>query len=222
MKTQKCLEKGIQLIHIFQDQWLYKQDIVKDRIKNIIGIYNNRIFARKCTIKEIKAKECNDFLDINHIQGHDNSKIRLGLFYQDQLISVMTFAKPRFNKNYQWQLVRFASKLGTQVVGGASKLLKYFQRNYQPKNIISYADRRYSNGKLYYALGFNFLNNSEPNYWWTNGYIIYPRYQCQKHKLKELLGQQNFNSQLSESENMYNNGYNKIYDCGNMVFAKKF
>ena len=215
MKTELCKEKGIQLIHIFQDEWLYKQNIVKDRIKN-------RIFARKCVIKEIKSSICNQFLQINHIQGHDNSKIRLGLFYNNQLISVMTFSKPRFNRNYEYQLVRFASKLGIQVVGGASKLLKYFQRKYQPKNIISYADRRYSNGKLYYALGFQFLNNSEPNYWWIKNNQTYSRYQCQKHKLKQLLGQDKFNPQLSEFQNMYLNGYNKLYDCGNMVFIKQY
>ena len=207
MKTQMCKEKGIQLIHVFQDQWLYKQQIVKDRIKNVFGVYDNRIFARKCVIKEIKPSICNQFLDVNHIQGHDNSKIRLGLFYNDQLVSVMTFGKPRFNRNYEYELVRFASKLGTKVIGGASKLLKYFERNYQPKSLISYADRRYSNGKLYYALGFQFLNNSEPNYWWCKNNYKYTRYQCQKHKLKQLLGQDKFNPQLSESQNMYLNKY---------------
>ena len=222
MKTQMCLQKGIQLIHIFQDQWLYQQEIAKDRIKNILGIYDNRIFARKCTIKQIPSDICNQFLDINHIQGHDNSKIRLGLFYNEELISVMTFSKPRFNRNYEYQLVRFASKLGIQVVGGASKLLKYFERNYNPKSLISYADRRYSNGKLYYALGFQFLNNSEPNYWWIKNRNKYTRYQCQKHKLKQLLGQDKFDQNLSESQNMYLNGFNKIYDCGNMVFVKQY
>ena len=187
IKTQMCKEKGIQLVHIFEDEWVDKQDIVKDRIKNILGIYDNRIFARKCIIKQIPFNICNQFLDANHIQGHDNSKIRLGLFYNDQLVSVMTFSKPRFNKNYEYELVRFASKLGYQVIGGASKLLKYFQRKYNPKNIISYADRRYSNGKLYYTLGFEFLNNSEPNYWWSRNKRRYSRYQCQKHKLKNIL-----------------------------------
>lgn len=221
-KTELCLEKGIQLVHIFQDQWLYKQEMVKDRIKNILGVYDDRVFARKCKIKEIKPSVCKQFLDNNHIQGHDNSKVRLGLFYNEELISVMTFSKPRFNKNYEYQLVRFASKLGYQVVGGASKLLKYFQRNYNPKNIISYADRRYSNGKLYYALGFQFLQNSEPNYWWYKNHVKYTRYQCQKHKLKQLLGQNNFDQNLSENQNMYINGAGKIYDCGNMVFIKQY
>ena len=222
MKTKMCQQKNIQLIHIFQDQWLYKQDIVKDRIKNILGVYDNRIFARKCIIKQISSNICNQFLDINHIQGHDNSKIRLGLFYKDQLVSVMTFGKPRFNRNYEYELVRFASKLEIQVIGGASKLLKYFERKYNPKNIISYADRRYSNGKLYYALGFEFLNNSEPNYWWCKKDVKLSRYQCQKHKLKELLGQDKFDQNLSESQNMYNNKFHRIYDCGNIIFVKQY
>lgn len=222
IKTQLCLQKEIQLIHIFEDQWLYKQQIVKDRIKSLLGIDRKRIYARKCQIKEISTKDKNIFLNQNHLQGQDNSKVKLGLYFQNCLISVMTFGKPRFNNNYEWQMIRFASKLGCQVIGGASKLLSYFQNNYHPKNLISYADRRYSNGKMYYSLGFTFLNNSQPNYWWYKQNVKYSRYQCQKHRLKNILGQNNFDEKLSESQNMYVNGFNKIYDCGNIVFEKSY
>ena len=98
----------------------------------------------------------------------------------------MTFGKPRFNKNYQFQLIRYASKSGFRVIGGAGKLLKYFERNYNPKSIITYADRSYSQGNMYKQLGFNLLNISEPNYCYLNHDLILSRYQCQKSKLKNI------------------------------------
>jgi len=220
MKTQRCEEQGYQLIHIFEDEWLNKQEIVKSRLKAILGLNDEKVYARKCVIKELDSKTKNKFLEKYHLQGQDRSKVKLGLFYEKELIGVMTFGKPRFNKNYKWELIRFASKL--QIVGGASKLLKYFERNYNPKNIVSYADRRYSKGNVYKKLGFNFLRNSESNYCWIKGYNKLPRYQCQKHKLEKLLGRENFDINLSENENMLLNGFNKIYDCGNVVFIKEF
>ena len=219
MKTELCNSKNIHLIHIFQDEWLYKQDIVKDRIKSILGIDRKRIYARKCEIKEIDAKTSNKFLEINHLQGKDNAKIRYGLFYNDELVSVMTFGKPRFNKNYDYELIRFASKIGYLVIGGASKLLSYFMKQYKG-SIISYADRRYSNGKLYEAIGFKLIKITAPGYFWTKDKIKLSRYQCQKHKLKKILGN-DFNEKLSENENMQLNGYNKIYDCGELLYIKK-
>lgn len=216
-KTELCEKQGIQLIHVFEDEWIEKQEIVKDRIKSILGIYEKRIYARKCIIKEVNSKESNQFLEANHLQGKDGASIRYGLFYQDELVSVMTFGKPRFNKNYEWELIRFASKLGTQIVGGANKLLKFFKKNHDG-SIISYADRRYSIGKLYESMGFKLLSVSAPNYWWTKQRQKLSRYQCQKHKLSVIL-KDSFNPELSETENMMFNGYDKIYDCGNLVYV---
>ena len=127
----------------------------------------------------------------------------------------MTFCKSRFNKNFEWELSRFSSS--KHVIGGASKLLKYFERIYKPKSLITYADRRYSQGNLYYKLGFTFSHFSSPNYFYTKGNMRFNRIQCQKHKLNKILGDK-FNKDLSENENMYLNGYNKIYDCRQLCF----
>ena len=219
-KTELCNNKNIHLIHIFEDEWLYKQNIVKDRIKSILGIDRKRIYARKCIIKEIDIQTSNEFLENNHLQGKDNAKIRYGLFYENELVSVMTFGKPRFNKNYQYELIRFSSKIGYQVIGDASKLLTYFINQYYPESIISYADIRYSNGKLYEAIGFTILGKSPPNYFYIKNKEKFNRYQCQKYKLKKIL-KDKFNPDLSESENMKLNGYDKIYDCGNLIYLYK-
>ena len=216
-KTLLCEEKEIQLIHIFENEWCFKRKIVEDRLKSLLGIYDKKIYARKCEIKEIDRKVCNNFLNENHLQGSDNSSIRYGLFFENELVSVMTFGKPRFNKKYDFELIRFSSKLGYQIIGGSSKLLRYFIRKHLNSSIISYADRKYSKGKMYESLGFKLVGSSNPNYFWVKGNIVLSRYQCQKHKLSKILGDK-FDVNLSETENMILNGFYKIYDCGNLVY----
>ena len=218
MKTKMCKDAGIRLIHIFENEWVEKRDIVKDKLRSILS-FNDRIFARKCVIKHISSAECRDFLNMNHIQGSDNSSIKLGLFYNDELVSVMTFCKPRFTSKYDYELSRYASKLGVSVVGGASKLLNEFWKK-NKGTIVTYADLRFSQGGLYGAIGFKLSHTSPPNYWWTNGTLILSRYECQKHKLKDIIGE-GFNKNKTEEENMRDAGYFKIFDCGNLVYTKE-
>ena len=116
-------------------------------------------------------------------------------------------------------MLRFCNKLGYHVVGAASKLLKFFEKTYMPKSLVSYADRRWSQGRLYKALGFTLKHASSPNYWyWKNTNTLESRIKYQKHKLKDIL--EIYDENLSEAENMKNNGYHTIYDCGNLVFEK--
>jgi hypothetical protein len=220
LKTEECEKKDYQLIHIFENEWIYKQDIVKSRLKNLLGVYEKTIYARKCDIKNISMETSLNFQNTNHIQGAVYSPINLGLFFNDELIATMTFSKCRFDKKHEWELVRFCTKMGYHVIGGASKLLKYFENNYNPKSLVSYADRRWSRGNLYSALGFTFSHNSSPNYWYfkKSNQMLESRIKYQKHKLKNIL--EIFDNELTEYENMKNNGYNRIYDCGNMVFEK--
>lgn len=221
-KTLECEEKNIQLIHVFENEWISKSKIIKSRICNILGIYESIIYARKCIIKHVENKIANDFLNENHLQGALNSKINLGLYYNDELVSLMTFGKSRFSKKYEWELLRFCNKLGCHIPGAAGKLLTYFEREFHPKSLISYADRRWSKGKLYEALGFTFDHASSPNYWYwkqsTNEFLS--RISCQKHKLKNILPF--FDENMSEVQNMRANGYSMIYDCGNLVYVKEY
>lgn len=217
-KTNACEAKGIQLIHIFENEWKDKQFIVKSRLKHILGVVKNKIFARKCTVKEISNILANKFINKYHLQGRYNASVCLGLFYKTHLVAVMTFAKPRFNKNYNWELLRYVTVANFNIVGGASKLLAYFRKNYLG-SIISYADRRWSNGNLYRKLGFEELSPSTPSYFYTKGSEVISRFGAQKHKLRKLL--KNFDESKTEKENMLANGYNRIYDCGNRVFVLK-
>ena len=221
-KTQCCEKQGVQLIHVFENEWLFKQNIVKSKLKNLLGVYDKIVYARKCEVREVDSKASRAFQEENHLQGAVNAKVNLGLFYEDELVSLMTFGKCRFDKKHEWEMLRFCNKLGYHVVGGAGKLLKYFERTYQPKSLVSYADRRWSIGKLYNALGFKFTHASRPDYWYFNNkdFELKNRLKFQKHKLKDIL--EVFDDNKSEVQNMRDNGYHRIFDCGNLVFEKTY
>ncbi len=214
-KTLQCQEKGMQLIHIFEDEWIEKQDIVKSIIKSKLGLYDQKIGARKCSIKEITSKEASQFYNKNHLQGGIKSSVNIGLFYNDDLVSCLSFAKPRFNKKYNWEITRFANKLDTQVMGAFNKLFKYFLTNYSG-SIITYSDRRWFNGDIYRNNGFTYIGNSQSGYFYTDGFSRINRLQCQKHKLKNRL--KSFDETLTEKENMENNRFFRIWDCGCSIF----
>ena len=131
----------------------------------------------------------------------------------------MTFSKPRFNKNYEWELSRFCCLNNYTIQGGASKLFNYFINTYKPSNIISYSDIAKTTGKIYEKLGFKLLGLTDPNYIWYKNHIDYDsiltRYQCQKHKLVKRFPE--FKN-MSENEIMRKLNYYKIYDSGNRLF----
>lgn len=214
-------EQNIDCIQIFENEWRDKQEIVKSIIKNHLSL-NEKIYARKCIIKEISNNEYELFLEQNHIQGYCNARIKLGLYYNDELVEVMSFSKPRFNKKYDWENIRTCTKIGYNVVGGFSKLLNFFRKNYKG-SIVSYIDSRYFNGNGYIKNGFQNIGHSYPNYFYfkTQENILYNRIEFQKHKLKDKL--EIYDENLSEKENMFLNNYLLIYDCGNdiMVYKKK-
>jgi len=220
-KTKKCQEKGVQLIHIFEDEWDNKQEIVKSRLKNILGITENRIFARKTEIKEISSNQSIQFLDKNHIQGKVGGKVKLGLYYENKLVSLMTFGKLRKSlgsdhKKGHYELLRFCNKLNTTVVGGASKLLKHFQKNYEYKEIISYCDLRWSKGNLYKQLGFTEMHRSRPNYFYLDN-SCNKRLSRFKYRKSELV-KQGFNKNKTERQIMQERGFYRIYDCGTIKY----
>jgi hypothetical protein len=221
-KTEECNKKNIHLIHIFEDEWKHKKNIIKSKILNLLGVTSNKIYARKCEIREINNKDKNEFLNKTHIQGEDKSKIKIGLYYKDELVSIMTFGNLRKvtgnkHKDDVYELIRFSTKLNTNVIGGFSKLLKYFIKNYSPHKIISFADRRYSLGNVYEVNNFVFVNNTPPNYWYMRYYNKREhRFAYRKSELGDKL--EKFNKDLSEWENMKLNKYDRIWDCGSKKY----
>jgi hypothetical protein len=221
-KTIECEDNSIQLIHVFEDEWRDKQEIVKSRLMNILGLTSNKIYGRKTQIREVTPKDSKTFLNTNHIQGNVNSKIKLGLYYDDELVSLMTFGLLRkslgsISKEGSYELLRFCNKLDTTVIGGADKLLKYFINTYTPIEIISYADRRWSQGNLYKKLGFDFVHDSSPNYF----YVINNKREYRFKYRKDVLVKEGFDPSKSERQIMKESGFNRIYDCGNKKWLLK-
>jgi hypothetical protein len=219
-KTNECESINIQLFHIFEDEFLNKDkreiwfSMINDKLK-----LNGRIYARECEIRNVNFSDSKKFMNSNHLQGHTNSTINIGLYYQNELVSLMTFRK---HKKYHWEIARFSTLKGYNIIGGASKLLKYFEINYKPKSLLSFANRRWSIGNVYKKLGFKFIKNTNPNYFYfkENENILYKREKFQKHKLNDLLNV--YNPSISEIENMINNNYRIIFDSGNMKFVKTY
>ena len=214
-KTLDCSDKGIHLLHIFDAEWMYKKEIVQSIIKSKLGIYDTVIYARKCEVKEITTSEYRLFLETNHLQGYATALIKLGLFYEDELVACIGIGQSRFKKD-ETELIRFCTKLNTSIVGGLSKLISHSGI----AELISYVDLRYFDGSGYRKAGFVLENNTEPGYVYVKGRQILSRYQCQKYKLLKILGA-TFDPALSESENMLNNGWYKVYDCGMLKFKYK-
>lgn len=210
-KTKECENQGIQLLQFYSDEWLNKPEIVKSIITSKLNL-NEKIYARKCEKVIIDTHTKNTFLNQNHIQGEDKSKVKLGLLYCNELVCLMTFTKSRFNKNYIWELSRFSNKIGLNVIGGFSKLLKWFRENYDG-NIVSYADRRYSNGNVYIKNSFNIIKVNSPSYYYVDKNYN-QRYNRMKFQ-KKLIGAY----QCTEFEKAREMGYNKIFDCGNICFG---
>lgn len=200
--------KGIRLIHIWEDDWDSKRSIIESQIKNLLMKSERKIAARNCEVKIIdNVKICRNFLDQNHIQGYVNSNLKIGLFHNEELVSIMSFdhfeGRKRMKED-EWNLNRLCTKNGLNVVGGASKLFTWFLKNIKPKRVVSYADLDWSRGDIYYKLGFNLDYQSDPDY----KYIIKDK-RVHKSKLRKSF------TGVSESKL----DIPKIWDCGKIKFS---
>ena len=213
-KTLLAKKYGFQCIHIFD--WDNKEKVI-----SLLKMKEAR-YARKGVVKEISRREADDFLGEYHLQGSTKQiKYAYGLFYEGELLQVMTFGKPRYNKNYEYELLRLCTVPGVSVVGGAKKILHYFEEKVNPKSIISYCDISKFNGEIYEKLGFTLADKTSPTRHWYN-----PK--TKRHITDNLLRQQgfdrlhgaNFGKGTSNEELMREYGYVEIYDCGQLVFVK--
>lgn len=219
IKSDLCEDIDIQLIHIYEDDWVYRQNIVKSMILNKIKKTPNKVYARNTTVREVNdTNMIKKFLNNNHIQGFTGSNIKIGLFNDDTMISLMTFGKNRRSMSNgtdnSIELIRFCNKINVNVVGGASKLFKYFRKNYNFNHIITYADRSYSNGKLYDKLGFKYIHKTRPNY----HYVIDKTRRYRFNYRKDKLIKEGFDKNKTEHEIMLERGIYRIYNSGNLKY----
>ncbi|ULA51725.1 hypothetical protein RPN226_gp158 [Escherichia phage vB_EcoM-RPN226] len=210
-KTEMCEAQGIHLLHIFENEWVddTKREIWKSVIRNKLG-KSERIYARKCKVHPVDSRAAKEFCEYNHLQGHVPFQNALGLFYNDELVQLVTFGRGRYQG--KTELLRMCTKRGYSVVGGASKLLK-------DKKFISYANRRWSMGNVYQQIGMKQIGVTPPcDYYFDKG-RLYHRSSYMKHLLKDKL--KVFDENLSAIENCYNNKIRRIWDCGNIVYESQ-
>lgn len=223
-------EKGIHLITIFDVDWDRNKDKIKMYLRSLFS-KNIKLYARKCIISIIDNNTANNFIARYHIQGSNKSlcKINLGLFYNDELVSVMSFGRKRLSKteNGEYELHRYCVKDNYTIIGGANKLLKYFEYIYKPISLLSYSDNDYFIGNIYERLGFTNLGQSTPRYYWYKNNIEYKREKCRLNNLKihypELL-KEAYDNNASNKEDyvMSKLGAVKVYRCGNTKWLKLY
>lgn len=213
-KTLVAKDNGFECVHMFD--W--------DSPDKILNLFKEKqiIYARSCAVQSVPKSLINEFLNENHLQGNTKTfQFAYGLFKDKELVQVMTFGKPRYNRNYKYELLRLCTKSGFKVVGGASKLLKHFESQEKPESIISYCDFSKFSGSVYKQLGFELQTRTAPAKHWYN-----PK--TKKHITDNLLRQRgfdqlhktNFGKGTNNEDLMRAQGYVEIFDCGQLVFVK--
>ena len=216
-KYKNCLKKDVQLLTIFEDEWKSRQDQCKSHIKSILGIYNNKVFARKCKVVEISKEEARRFFDSYHIQGSNSlGLVFFGLFFQDELCAVMSLGRHTRKTDISKKeitLDRLCFKDGFNVVGGASKLFCQcleWAKIYGYKKVISFSDNRWSLGRVYEKMGFILDEEYGADYSYVE--IKNPRKRLSKQSQKKSIT--NCPAELTEHAWAVQRGLARIYDCG--------
>ena len=215
-KTIVANKNGYRCIHI----WDWDDE---DKLLEILK-EKKTLYARNLIIGKVSKKDTTSFLEKYHLQNSCNGQeICLGLYKNSELIEIMTFGKPRYNKHYEWELLRLCTKSEYKVVGGAEKLFKYFIKQYNPKSIISYCDNSKFSGNVYLKLGMKLKTFGQPSKHWFNIFTF-------RHITDNLLRQRGYSQlhkdtihQKGESNEllMLENGYLEMYDCGQSTYTWK-
>lgn len=225
-KTQLLAEKGIRLIHVFEDEWIYRKEVVKTYLKKALSDFPEKGAA--CEIREISPKEKNEFLEKVHIQGGDEAEISLGSYCAEDLVAVMSFRMTDICGVVE--LSRFSTTPDFQSIGIADELLFFYENKYKPVEIVSYADKRWSDGGVFKSLGFEKIHDTAPDYWYfkTSGIKSDKNWRCRfhreafaRHTLEKRFGK-TFPKELTEWQIMQSEGWDRIWDCGNILFSKKY
>lgn len=219
-KTIECEKRGLRLFHVFEDEWLNKRELIVSMLRYIAGKDIKKVMARKCEVIVIDNNTARDFYDHNHLQGHVVSNVHLALVINGEILCVESFScKKDKNDVLVWYLTRFANKIGISVTGGASKLLRHFEKHYNPSILVSYVDRRWSTGNLYNVLGFKLKHVTPPSYYLVVNGERRHRFAFRKEVLMEKYG---CPAWQSEHEFCLEQRWYRIYNCGVMVMEKTY
>lgn len=167
--TFALTEYGIDLIQVWEDQWKNQREIIEDIIAARLGVIRGeKIYARKCEIRDISTADYREFCNKYHVQGYRSASVKLGLYYKNELVQIASFNKARTYGNngvdkYEWEWIRGCLSSNNKVIGGTSKLLKHFIDTYKPKSILCFSDYNLFSGKGYEEAGFEFVGYTGPD-----------------------------------------------------------
>lgn len=220
-KSLACMKQGIRLIHIYEYEWKNPEyrDKIKQYLNNILVENKQVLYARKLELVELSKDDEKAFFDANHLQGYSSSNMCYGLCTDGEVISAMSFGKPRFKQNAEWEIIRYCNVPNIMVVGGAERLFSKFINSTVPESIQTYASLDKFFGDVYLRLGFEMCSNAtEPGYVWVedNTFKVLSRYQTMK---KDLIQKGLGTDEQTEDEIMYNLGYYKVYNSGNLNYV---
>lgn len=205
-KREVFESQGLEIIQIRQDEIRFKPSVVISLIKNKLGL-NKKIYARKTELREVTPEEGAAFNNENHLMGAGQRLSGLGLYHNDVLVFLITLKKHKDNV----EIVRMASKIGTTVIGGFSKVLSKITKDYKGSSILSFVDLRYANGNSLEKLGF--LRIATHLSWkWSDGIKTYNRLFCRANMDAR---------RLSEKEHAKELGLTRIYDAGQAKYVLK-
>jgi len=210
-KTYYCKEQDIRVIHIFEDEWLNKREVVESRIRNLLRKNHSKIYARKCILQKLDKVSVKQFLYKNYLGYAFAPSINYCLKYDNEIVAIMSFKNI---KGDSYELCNFCTILNTTVIGGFSKLLRHFILDFKPKDIISYVDKRWNCENNFVSNGFKHIKDTDVDY----TYIIGHKRENKSKYCKRKLVEQGFDKNKTEHNIMYERGIYRIYDCGRMIY----
>lgn len=221
LRKDEVNQLGFRLMQFNDLDWYNKQPVILSMINNAIGARHDKIYARQCSVVDVDAPTAKTFIDNNHLMDANVGAIRKGLVYNGSLVAVMTFGKPNYNRKYTWELLRFCSRIGASIIGGASKLLSHFTSE-SVGSIISYSDNMISDGNVYQRLGFAKSHDVPPVYSYFKPGVprLLHRSAARRSNLPQLLGD-SFEERLTEKDNMFKAGWLRYYDAGKVAWVIK-
>lgn len=217
IKKSICGEQGINVINLWEDDLNNEEKlfIIKNRLKNILNIDINKIGARKCKIKEVNKEDANLFINKYHLNGNITNVYKyIGLYYNDELISCLSIGKR--NNIQDYEILRYCIKFGYNIIGGFNKIISYIVNTLKIKNIFTYVDLDWCNGRnnIYENSGMQFVSIINPNYYWVVNGI---------RKSRQLFTKKNLvakgkDPNKTEVQIMHDDGYYRIYNCGSIKY----
>ena len=149
-KTEIARDKGIELFHVFEREWMEKQEIVKSMISSKLGIFENKK-ETEFKIEMITDEEVELFLNNNSLRlRNEKEKYHLAILTDEKIRTVLSFLK----NNDEIEIIDFCSELFLNSFKQEESLFNFLLKEFRPELVRIRIDRRYPDSNKYEQLGF--------------------------------------------------------------------